>query len=86
MYQLYVVCLCMCACVCLCACIDLYAYFAIVYQLKDIYYGAQVCMSVSCMSVLEYLKVNLLQSHFGGRIGISNELNNLRNTNKCTIL
>ena len=47
MDKLYIVCLCMCACVLVCACIDLYAYFAIVYQLKETYYAAQVCMSLS---------------------------------------
>jgi len=29
-----------------CAYIDLYAYFAILYQFKETYYGAQVCMSL----------------------------------------
>ena len=39
--------MCVCVCVCVCACIKLYAYFATVYQLKEIYYGAEVCMSIS---------------------------------------
>ena len=45
-----------------------------------------VCQYRYVQAVLEYLKVNSVQSHSGGRTVQSNELNNLHNTNKCTIL
>jgi hypothetical protein len=45
-----------------------------------------VCQNQYVEAVLEYIKVNLLQSHFVGRTAQCNEVNNLRNTNKCTVL
>jgi len=74
----------------MCVCVHVYTYMLIsqlcINLRSYIMVLKYVCQYRYVQAVLEYLKVNSVQSHSGGRTVQSNELNNLHNTNKCTIL
>jgi hypothetical protein len=79
-----------CLCMCICVCVHVYTYMLIsqlcINLRSYIMVLKYVCQYRYVEAVLENLKANSGQSHSCGRTAQSNELNNLLNTNKCTIL